>query len=272
MKRLIKKYPVLAFAAIVLLPVHGILWPLRLSGVGLENLQGLKLLFALIPSIGALIITNFIEGEHQARKLWQRVYPQRSDIKIYLVALVSITGIGSLAVLVRFVLDGLLPSWGSLPSVQEAIFLLPFLLFFPGFTEEFGWRGFMQQKLQKRNGVFLASLMTGLVWGGWHCMDFLLGNWPAGTFNVLLFFAYITGTSIVIGGLYAWSKGSVAVAILAHFSANMVNFFLPVWNNEAGTKTPIIFISLLWAVAFVILAVEVRRSKKIQRPNPELIE
>lgn|GEM_PF-3500274 len=272
MSSVIRKYPVLTFVAAVLLPVHGILWPLRLSGVQLESLQGFKLLFALIPSIAAFIITNITEGEHESQRLWRRVYLRKNQTKVFLLALISITSIGLCAVLIRFILDGQSPFWDALPSAQETIFLVPFLLFFPGFTEEFGWRGFMQQKLQKRHGIFLASLVTGLVWGGWHCMDFLLGNWPSGTFNIILFFAYITGVSIVIGGLYALSKGSVAVAIIAHFSANMVNFFLPVWNNQAGTKTPIVFIILLWLVAFIVLAIDINRYRKLNQSYEELIQ
>src|SRR5208282_2085039 len=34
--------------------------------------------------------------------------------------------------------------------------------------EEAGWRGFLQQELEVRVGMFKATLLVGLIWGSWH--------------------------------------------------------------------------------------------------------
>ncbi len=242
----------------VLLPVHGVLWPLLLSGTPQESLQPLKVLFAFLPTTSALIITWLIKGDSGVRELWRSTFLKEDRIKYYGTALLSIAILGVVAMLVRFAYDGFRPSTADYPDLGTNLLLAPFLLLFPGFTEEYGWRGFLQQRLQGKTGVFLASLLTGLVWGGWHGMDFLMGNWPSDIFNVLVFFAYITGTSILIGYLYQWSGRSVFVAMLAHFSANIVNFFLPVWNTNAGLTTPLIFVGLLWLTALILLVIELR--------------
>lgn len=265
MRSFTKKHPILCFVLMVLVPVHGILWPLLLTGTPQQSLQPLKILFAFLPTTSALIITWLIKGDDGVRELWRSTFLKEGRIKYYGTALLSIAILGAIAMAVRFVYDGFWPSISDYPDLGTSLLLAPFLLLFPGFTEEFGWRGFLQQRLQGQTGVFLASLITGIVWGTWHGMDFLMGNWPSDTFNVLVFFTYIVGTSIVIGYLYECSGRSIFVAIVAHFSANIVNFFLPVWNTNAGLTTPIIFVGLLWLTALVLLVFELRKKRFSQR-------
>lgn len=262
MKSFVKKYPLICFILLVLVPVHGILWPLLLSGVSQESLQPLKVLFAFLPTSAAFAITLIIEGEPGAKRLWGKTFLKEGRIKFYGIAFISIVLPGIAALVIRVLYDDYWPAITDFPDLGNSLILAPFLLLFPGFTEEFGWRGFMQERLQGRNGVFLASLITGLVWGGWHSMDFLMGNIPSDLFSVSIFFAYIVGTSIVVGYLYKWSGGSIFVAMLAHFSANMVSSFLPVWNLEAGVTTPLIFIGLLWLVSLICLIFELRRKRQ----------
>lgn len=262
MQSFVKKYPITCFILMVLVPVHGLLWPLRLSGVPPESLQPLKILFAFLPTIAAFAITFISEGEAGSRKLWGKTFLKKGRIKYYGIALLGIVLLGYLSMIVRSIYDGYWPGIDEYPDLGNSLLLAPFLLLFPGFTEEFGWRGFLQERLQVRNGVFLASLITALVWGAWHSMDFLMGNYPSDTFTILVFFAYITGTSIVIGSIYKWSGGSIFVAILAHFSANMVNSFLPVWNQEAGMTTPLIFVGSLWLVSLILLIAEQFQKRK----------
>jgi membrane protease YdiL (CAAX protease family) len=258
MRTFLKSYPLLAFVLMVLLPVHLVLWPLRLSGVSAGSLQPLKILFAFLPTTAALLITLANQGEQGVRALWRMTFLKEKQVSRYGLALVSIASLGAIALLFRYIYDGFYPTAADFPGLATSLVMAPFLLLFPGFTEEYGWRGFLQRRLQGKAGIFLASVLTGLVWGGWHGMDFLLGNWPTDTLSILIFFAYIIGTSIVIGYLYCWSKGSIFVAILAHFSANVVNSFLPVWKTNAGIITPLIFVALLWLTALILLACELK--------------
>lgn len=42
------------------------------------------------------------------------------------------------------------------------------ILFFPGFGEEWGWRGYMMPKLMKLMPKPLAIVVGGIIWGLWH--------------------------------------------------------------------------------------------------------
>ncbi|MCE7992620.1 MAG: CPBP family intramembrane metalloprotease [Roseivirga sp.] len=225
-------------------------------------MQPLKILFAFLPTTAAFVITYISEGEKGTRKLWGKTFLKKNRIKYYGIGLLGILLVGWLSMVIRFTYDEHWPLSSDFPDLSNSLVLAPFLLLFPGFTEEFGWRGFLQEKVQVRRGVFLASLITGVIWGGWHSMDFLMGNYPADTFTVLVFLAYIIATSIVIGNIYKWSGGSIFVAILAHFSANMVNSFLPIWNEEAGMTTPLIFVGLLWLLSVILLAIELFQKRR----------
>jgi len=204
----------------------------------------------------AFLVVYLAQGEEAVRRLWGKCFLKQNRLKYYSLALVSIAALGGLSLLIRYLYDGQAASFSELPDALTLAIGAPFLLLFPGFTEEFGWRGFLQERLQDKMGVFLASLLTGLVWGSWHSMDFLMGNWPTDYFSITVFFLYITATSIIIGGIYVLSGGSVFIAMLVHFSANVVNFLLPVWKMESSELTPLIYIGLLWVAAFMVLGVK----------------
>lgn len=245
----IRCHPIKSFILGCLLPVHGILWPLLALGVDQGMLQPFKILFALLPTTMAFVITGLLAGENGIKTLWAKLFKKETPWWIYVLATLSFLFLALATIFIHYNWVGYLPGMEDFPLSWNSIPLLVFLLVFPGFTEEFGWRGFMQERLPGKWPVFISSFLVGLVWGAWHMMDFLMGNWPA-TFSVVaLFFTYITGTSVVIGFIYKMGKGSVLVAILAHFSANITNFFTPVWDDAAGFIVPGIFIGLIWVVA-----------------------
>lgn len=253
---LVRSHPIKIYILMCLLPAHLVLWPLLAFGVNQASLQPLKLLFSFLPTGSALVITYAGWGEEAVRDLWKRTFLKEGRIKGYTISLVSFVLIGAIALLARYYWDGYFPPENEYPPFVQILIAAPFLLLFPGFVEEYGWRGFMQDRLQTKHSVFVASLLVGLVWGTWHTMDFLMGNWPYSLGNVIAFYAYITGVSVVIGGLYYYFNRSIFVAMIAHFSANLVNFFVPVWNLDVGYTTPIIYISLVWVCALGVLFVK----------------
>ncbi len=241
-----------------LIPVHGILWTLLALGIPQESLQPLKLPFAILPSAMAFGLTYLANDEKGILDLWNRLFRKPKAWYYYLISTISFLLMAAFSFVIRYFWDGYLPDFSEFNIGISAIFMVPFLLLFPGFAEEFGWRGFMQIRLRTKFPISISSFFVGLVWGSWHMMDFLMGNWPASVIFISLFFAYITGASLVIGFIYELSGGNVFIAMLAHFSVNAVVFFTPVWQNEAGLVTPILFIILIWVVAVVLSFYEMK--------------
>ena len=252
MTRYVKKYPVATYVICCLVPVHVILWSALATGASPESLQPLKLPFAILPSITAFVLTFISSGETGVAALAKQTFIRETPPWIYITGLLVFPLIGFAALGARYFYDGYFPVSGDWKPWWMIIGASPFLLIVPGIFEEYGWRGFMQQRLQKRVNVFAASMLVGITWGSWHMMDFLTGNWLFEPMTVGVFFFYITGVSILVGLFFNWSGGSVFVAMIVHFSSNLVNFFIPLWLLEPGVLTPLIFVGLIWVIVVIL--------------------
>lgn len=91
-------------------------------------------------------------------------------------------------------------------------------IFFYGFGEEVGWRGFALPRLQARRSALAAALIVGVVWALWHLPLFAFagGLSAKGIGGVLgWLFSILTG-SILMTFLFNQSGGSVLAVALFH--------------------------------------------------------
>ena len=122
--------------------------------------------------------------------------------------------------------------------------------------EEFGWRGFLQPRLQLRMPAWLAAVVTGLLWSTWHLPLFLVG-WGGESF--MLFLLTLICVSIVMAFAFNASGQSLVVAILMHSAFNAVNRFMPAFLGTVPTRqyppeTLLIALSSLLVAALLIAA------------------
>ncbi len=248
MKAALDKHPILAFVLLCLLPVHVILWSALALGATPISLRPLKLPFALLPSASAFLLAWKLGGEDGVARLAARTMVRGVPYPIYALAIGSPILAGAGALLLRSLWDGHVPTADQWPALGQSLLIAPFLFAFPGVAEEYGWRGYMQERLNVAMPTIVASLFVGLTWGTWHMMDFLMGNWPSSISMVSLFYAYIMGSAVLIGGIYTRSGGSILIAMFAHFGVNAASDFMPLWTSQAGWRTPLLFIVLIWLV------------------------
>jgi len=100
--------------------------------------------------------------------------------------------------------------------------LAPFINAIPAFGEEYGWRGFLLDKLIARHGVTIGLVATGIIWGLWHAPLILMGyNYPSypNAIGVIMFTVWTVMAGFFIGWLRIKS-GSVYPAALAHGAIN----------------------------------------------------
>ena len=119
--------------------------------------------------------------------------------------------------------------------IQTAYAIVRSLLSIPYmFGEEFGWRGYLQQKLMPL-GPRKAVLLVGAIWAVWHWpaiflgLEYLSGYWGAPVVGPLLW----VWTLLPVSVLYGWltlRSGSVWPAAIAHgvhnFSCTLMFWFL----------------------------------------------
>jgi membrane protease YdiL (CAAX protease family) len=109
-------------------------------------------------------------------------------------------------------------------QVVQAILLTPIINAFATFGEEFGWRGYLQQKLMPL-GVRRAMLAMGLIWGAWHWPVIAMGHnfgldysgHPWLGILAMIWFTFTVGTVL---GWAVLRAGSVWPAVIGHAALN----------------------------------------------------
>jgi membrane protease YdiL (CAAX protease family) len=97
------------------------------------------------------------------------------------------------------------------------------VIFWALIAEELGWRGFLQERIERKAGIILTPLFVGLIWGLWHYHYFLGGIMDV-PFTLL-----VLGCVFESYGYFAVSKlvkGNILPASIWHFSGNLfLNIF-----------------------------------------------
>jgi len=160
------------------------------------------------------------------------------------------------------VANTLFPEIAGIPSIIIAIPYFLLMLIIGGGQEEFGWRGYAQEPLQKRMGVIPASLFIGLVWGLWHLPLWVMPGDGHSTYPFIAFLIMTTSISIIYGWLYNASNQKLITVIIFHAMSNTAAPLLPFLIMQEGTPENAYWvyaaINVLAAISivFVILQAE----------------
>lgn len=197
----------------------------------LEN-PNLSILSVFTPSLVALVLTARTTGKEGIHSLFVEQTVKKAKTRWFLISLVGIPVLASLAVITVLNLDF---SKFHLRSTQ----LLPQIIIITliAFGEEYGWRGFLLPRLMKDFSVLKSSLIVGIIWGTWHFPAYLMGVGVPSDMSFLVFALWVILGSLFIGWLYYYSK-SVLTSILAHMSANAAFnylFILPEFTGNMET-------------------------------------
>lgn len=143
------------------------------------------------------------------------------------------------------------PADGFSFSIGTAPTLL--VLFLAAFFEEFGWRGYGMDSLERFN-YFAATWIFGFVWALWHLpLFFIVGSYQ---YNILQenpwymfnFFVSFFPLTFLLNWLSAKNRGSILAAILFHFFVNVMQEATQM--NEIGKciETPVLAVIALAVV------------------------
>ena len=124
--------------------------------------------------------------------------------------------------------------------------------------EEFGWRGFLQTRLQTALPPWLAAICVGILWAAWHLPLFLV-SWSSAP--PLVFAFIMIGLSLWMACAFNASGGALLVAILMHSAFNASSRFIPPFLGNTPTRTyasPELFIGCSFLLVGVIALVLTR--------------
>ncbi|HLL96613.1 MAG TPA: type II CAAX endopeptidase family protein [Spirosoma sp.] len=214
-------------------------------GVPAHQLPYVHLLGSLGPMLAALVLIFREQGFGGLRRLAGQADSRRHFFRWMIIGFVL--PIFVLHLIISFICirqhDGV--DWNLLFSSREYAFLSPGVyvltnLFFFGFGEEVGWRGYALPRLQSRYSAFTANLIITAFWAFWHWPLFLnpLGGYGHMDIGELIGWLF----SLVTGGvLFTWlfnsSRGNVLACALFHGMMDVVfmaNLNLPQLSTFTG--------------------------------------
>jgi len=208
------------------------------------------------PFFSAVTIVARTSGFRGLREFLGQVFYWRVGIQWYVVALVAPAAIRIVVLLVHVLKGGSVPDlsdparWLALPST----FLLVLLIGGPT-GEEFGWRGFLLQRVQPVFGLLWASIVIGLISAAWHLPLFWIPGTAQSHLPLALFLVRTVGLSVISTWIYNSTRRSLLFVLLFHASLNTWPNSLYIFETQ-GTLGPYISTTILytgWAVVLVIL-------------------
>ena len=230
LRRSARDHPILAFLAVSFAAswAYGLVF-LRFVDPVVEYplSQILSLPFAWGPLVGAVAVTAATSDT--SVRAWLR---ETVDFSVPLrwLALAFL-----LPVAVQDLPDLLLAASGEpvvLAGVGPAQYVLVFgfTLFAGGALEEFGWRAFMQDRLQARWSALTAAVAVGVAWALWH-LPLHAAGYTFADDSFLLFTVYLVGLSVVLAWLFNSTAGVLPVMVL-HAAHNMPGVLAPAPSAE----------------------------------------
>jgi uncharacterized protein len=226
------------------------------------------------PFLAAVTMVGRRLGFNGLGQFIGQAFKWQVGLQWYFVALVAPALIRIVVLIVHVLKGGSVPDlsdparWLAVPATFAAVLLIG------GPTgEEFGWRGYLLQRVQPQIGMLGASLVIGLISAVWHIPLFFIPVAVQSHLPFALFLMRTVALSVISTWIYNGTRRSLLFVLLFHASLNT-------WPNttyilqEEGTLGPYISTSVIycgWAAQLVILGLlrggAERRQQAVAEPS-----
>lgn len=164
------------------------------------------------PALAAVIVVTFISKKSLGKFLYEKYLLNLSLRKCILGIFIPFSILSLAKIISIWVGDNYL--FPVVPNIRKIVIILWALI-----AEELGWRGFLQDKLERLLPDFFIPLLTGLIWCLWH-YHFII----SGSMEVPIL-AFLLGCVFESYGYYALTKvakNNIVPASIWHFIGNLV--------------------------------------------------
>lgn len=215
--------------------------------------------FTAAPSVAGFAAAAAEDGWRGLRLFTLRVFNLSFPVWVWLLALL----LPLAAALLTFAGHAADLFHGGAPKFAAALATASLANFFTGpLAEEFGWRGYLLDRLCRRWRPMIAGLFIGPIWAAWH-LPLLYDSIFSGTHSAIGYLAWLMSWSVVLALIVARARGSVLPAILGHWFLNALPaiFFalLPALPGEAQPGG--VAFSVSSVIVAIILALLWRNTK-----------
>lgn len=217
---------ILIFIALVLGLSYLIFWgPITLLQLRTANLIEGKiynlpafisfLVGGFVPSIVGIFLTRIYDHKSGLKELFKSAINLKIGIQTLVVIVLCPITIGIMQLIINRLTGG---SFDYNQFIKQLPSILPLLILGP-ISEEFGWRGFLQKRVNSKFSPLLGSLVIGITWSVWHLPLFYMPGTSQHDFNMpfMPFMISVVSSSFIYTYVYIKSHGSLFSAILLHW-------------------------------------------------------
>ena len=218
------------------------------------------LIGGFVPSIAGIILTAFYEGKEGLKKLLLSAINTKIGFPSLIIIIVYAIVSGSLQLILYTLLGG---SFDFSQFINQLPTILPLIILGP-LSEEFGWRGFLQKRINIEFSPISGSIIIGVVWSLWHLPLFYMIGTSQHDFNIpfIPFMISIISSSFIYTYLYYKSNGSLFAAILLHWIAT---YILQVISSQISRTPTYNFLECLPALIIGCVFIILLKNQRIEK-------
>ncbi len=222
----------------------------------------LFMLGGFMPSIVGLALSRITDGKTGFRSLLRRSCQIKIGFRWYLYIVGFIALGGSVQILMNALFGN---TFDFKLFLQQLPSLLPLIIIGP-LSEEYGWRGYLLDKLQENFSPLLSAVATGILWGFWHYPLFNMVGTSQNTLQIpfLSFLVSTIATSIIVSWILNNSNRSLWTAIFFHW----IYTYMAQVVSTGVTRSPLY--NWIESLPYVIAAVAIAVLWKKGRAKPTL--
>lgn len=203
------------------------------------------------PLISAITTTAIYKGKSGLLNLYKNTVNFQFNKKWLIPTLFLFPTIIGLPILYLSLTNQPIPPPEAVLSIISLPIMFVIILLSSGpLQEEHGWRGVLQEELQRKINPLIASILTGLIWGLWHLPLFFIPN--RGMYYNRPIWGLILST-ILISILFTWiynnTKKNLLLMMIFHTTYNLSHYIFPsIQSNASG----VIYFVLLTATSLLV--------------------
>lgn len=202
---------------------------------------------AMTPAIAALLTIAILGDNRLIRLFLKKCYLDNIKIRYIVLAVIIPFSVFTLAKITSLIFVQATPFMSSITAKKLLIIMWALI------SEELGWRGFLQERLDEYFGHLVTPILIGIIWALWHYHFFWLGTMSA---PLILFVIACITDSICYYWITKKSKGNVIPASIWHCAGNLCfSLFLINPEYNQGRIEPYLlytFFSIVMAVIIII--------------------